>query len=120
MGWPEAIFSSLWGTWRADSRPSLEPLCWPPGAPGEGGLPVPPGHPGGSQGHLQEVGVAVPSGRDIPPDSLDEVGAYCGGVSRTKTFMTEGVGSNSTTRPKSSLKARLRLWGRAAVHTHRP
>lgn len=30
------------------------------------------------------------------------------------------MGSNSTTRPKSSLKARLRLWGRTAVHTHRP
>lgn len=64
--------------------------------------------------------MAVPSGRDFSPDSLDEVGAYCGGVSRTKTFMTGGVGSNNTTRPKSSLKARLRLWGRTAVHTHRP
>lgn len=34
--------------------------------------------------------------------------------------MTGGVGSNSTTRPKSSMKARLRLWGCTAVHTHRP
>lgn len=67
MGRPEAICSSLWGTWRAGSRLSLEPLCWPPGALGEGGLPVPPGHPRSSRGRLQGVGVAVPSGRDFPP-----------------------------------------------------